>query len=492
MIMMISNLLPVRHCFAAVAVGILLLVVTLDESVAAEVKAAAANDRGACRLSTLRCLFSSLFGQCLTHAMIRVALDCVPFFAAVTAAADGGWGGDAGAAKLSDAVPPSGRAVGSAVGAEPGAAAAATTTSNSSIRIGSRDLPATTVQLDFEGLADGQQVGNFYNGGSGGLDYGIVFGASFVASVSRDAGGTGRFPTAPSPNTTLTFDPSDYDRDFMTVDAGFTGITFKYSVRDELGIVLYDGPNKTGNFLLRGETPRRHSEWAAFEFQVPPGSAAARSLSFFVPGTVPFIDDVAVTLVSLPRNPTNAPTKPPTKFPTLEPTAIPTDDPSKPPTRLPTKPPTGMSSCNGTTYWVYNAAATNAPFQKLVNNSVTCLAHPYSIEIRPCINGIPVPIDVPVTMKLVRTHPGGRRAAVHRHVNPSAPYFLFGSTAATGDVLPSPAQLPNGNYQLLASIVGGDYKVTVAFSQSCPPCPKGRKGRKGCMQKDRALSDKTK
>jgi hypothetical protein len=114
--------------------------------------------------------------------------------------------------------------------------------------------------------------------------------------------------------------------------------------------------------------------------------------------------------------------------------------------------PTNVPSCRGTTYWVYNVAGTNAPIRPLGNNSATCLVHPYSVEVRPCINGIPFPSGVHLSMKLVRAFPDRRRTVVvHRHVDADAPYFLFGDTADTGDARPSPGPLPNGSYWLLTS-----------------------------------------
>jgi hypothetical protein len=114
---------------------------------------------------------------------------------------------------------------------------------------------------------------------------------------------------------------------------------------------------------------------------------------------------------------------------------------------------------------------------------VTCLVHPYNVEVLPCLDGDAPPPGLELTLRLVRTLSGGprpRSAVVHVQVERSAPYFLFGDSTRTGDVRPSPSQLPDGAYQLFSS-VGGDNKVV--FTQSCP-CPRGMmKGRKGCMKK---------
>jgi hypothetical protein len=180
--------------------------------------------------------------------------------------------------------------------------------------------------------------------------------------------------------------------------------------------------------------------------------------------------------------PTRNPTKPPTQlstvsptshtgFPTVSPTGFPTDSPTVSPAKAPTTPPT----CNGTAHWVYNAT-TRAPIRVLRNDTVTCVAHPYNIEVRPCPDQVSA-ADLPVSILLVQqASKGRRRAAVHRQQDWEAPFFLFGNARGTGAVRSSPTPLPNDNY-IISTSVGG----TIVFTQSCP-CPAGKKGKKWCMR----------
>jgi hypothetical protein len=316
-----------------------------------------------------------------------------------------------------------------------------------------RSSSSATVMLDFEGLADFQPVGSFYDGG-GGPDYGVVFGPA--GSLRPGAVGLVGVTHAPSPNTTLGFQGDAH----MTVDRGFTALSFRYATQQDWTIAVYGGPNASGAALANqlvpltdpcppcGDTCTPCGPFTFVNFSLPLADIA-RSVRFSsLSGTVPLIDDLELALVPLPQ--------PPTKSPTAG------------PARVPTSAPTSAPSCHVTTHWVYKADI-NAPIRRLANSSVTCLAHPYSVEVRPCS----APELLPLYMKLVRIVDGRRRVVVHREADGTAPYFLFGDSAARGDVRPSPKQLPNGKY-LLASSVGG----RMGFTQSCS-CPKGKKG---CMK----------
>lgn len=340
-----------------------------------------------------------------------------------------------------------------------------------------RDLAAaTTVLLDFEGVPDQQPVGSFYDG-VGGPDYGIVFGPATLYGPGAE--GLLGIANAPSPTTVLWF---LFDA-IMTVEHGFTGLSFMYAGNENSRITVYGGPNATGAVLADeilpptdpcestcGDPYKGTGLWVSYSLLQWDGIAHSVRFSFFS-ASVPLLDDMTIALVPPP---TAAPTDDPTERPTSAPTTTaPTNDPSESPTSVPTKSPTALPSCNVPTYWVYNAD-TNAPIRRLANNSATCLQHPYNVEVRPCREeGLP---QLPVTLKLVRTA-NRRRVVVHSQVDATAPFFLFGDSPGTGDsVRPSPSQLPNGNYQLASSV--GD---KVLFTQACP-CPKGRKGKKGCMK----------
>ena len=113
---------------------------------------------------------------------------------------------------------------------------------------------AGSVLLDFEGLGDNVPVGEFYNGG-GGADYGISFSTNSLAVIDSDAGGSGNFGGEPSASTILFF--VNGASATMNVPAGFsTGFSFFYTAINSPGtIVVYDGPNATGNVLATLNLP---------------------------------------------------------------------------------------------------------------------------------------------------------------------------------------------------------------------------------------------
>jgi hypothetical protein len=107
---------------------------------------------------------------------------------------------------------------------------------------------AAVVTLDFEGIGNLAQVGNYYNGGAG-TNYGIGFTPGSLAIIDADAGGTGNIGNEPSPNTVLFFLTTQAA--IMNVSAGFsTGFSFFYSSVNSPGSVdVFDDLNGTGNLL---------------------------------------------------------------------------------------------------------------------------------------------------------------------------------------------------------------------------------------------------
>lgn len=103
---------------------------------------------------------------------------------------------------------------------------------------------------------------------------------------------------------------------------------------------------------------------------------------------------------------------------------------------------------------MYNTT-TNTAIRQLTNNSVTCLAHPYNIEVRPC--NVQPSLPVSITLR------NGSNKVVTSQLEYAAPYFLWGDNTATGDVFPSKTRLRNGVFSLV-STVGG----RIQFTQSCP------------------------
>jgi hypothetical protein len=119
----------------------------------------------------------------------------------------------------------------------------------------------TTVTLTFEGLKDGEEVLNYYNGGFGsdgsgpGPNYGVTFGSAALASIADAAGGSGNFADNPSGVTTVFF--LSGGGLVMNVAGGFTGgFSFYFASGGSTGsVTVYDGPNGTGNALATVQLP---------------------------------------------------------------------------------------------------------------------------------------------------------------------------------------------------------------------------------------------
>lgn len=106
---------------------------------------------------------------------------------------------------------------------------------------------AAPIVLNFEGVGNGQAVGNFYNGGAG-TNYGISFSPDTLAIVDSDAGGGGNFANEPSPNTIMFF--TNGNNAILNFAAGFnTGFSFFYTSSTAAVVNVYDGLNGAGNLL---------------------------------------------------------------------------------------------------------------------------------------------------------------------------------------------------------------------------------------------------
>jgi hypothetical protein len=111
------------------------------------------------------------------------------------------------------------------------------------------------VTLNFEGLQNLEQILDFYNGGLGGAgsgpgpNYGVSFGAEWMAIKSASSGGSGAFQNNPSGSTVAFFLTSSTAS--MIVTGGFQGeLSFYYSAPVSPGhVIIYDGTNGTGNQL---------------------------------------------------------------------------------------------------------------------------------------------------------------------------------------------------------------------------------------------------
>jgi hypothetical protein len=106
-----------------------------------------------------------------------------------------------------------------------------------------QNAQAAVIVLDFEGLNNQQQVGNFYAG------QGITFSDNALALIDADAGGDGNFGGEPSPDTALFFLGGTAAT--MNVAQGFSdGFSFFYTAINQPGFInVYDGLNATGNIL---------------------------------------------------------------------------------------------------------------------------------------------------------------------------------------------------------------------------------------------------
>jgi len=106
---------------------------------------------------------------------------------------------------------------------------------------------ADVIVLDFEGIADQNPVGNFYNGG-GGTNYGIDFSPATLALIDADAGGNGNFANEPSPDTIMFF--LDANNAILNFASGFdTGFSFFYTSSTAATVTVYDAIGGAGNIL---------------------------------------------------------------------------------------------------------------------------------------------------------------------------------------------------------------------------------------------------
>jgi hypothetical protein len=159
---------------------------------------------------------------------------------------------------------------------------------------------AATIVLDFEGVGDQLQVGNFYNGGAG-TNYGISFGTDALGLVDSDAGGSGNIGGEPSPSTVLFFLGGTAAT--MNVAAGFdTGFSFFYSAIGSPGsVTVYDDLNSTGNILATLTLPTTPSNGGdptgGFSPFLPIGvtfSGIAKSVDFGGTANQIVFDDITI------------------------------------------------------------------------------------------------------------------------------------------------------------------------------------------------------
>lgn len=166
---------------------------------------------------------------------------------------------------------------------------------------------AAQITMTFEGLADGEYVREFYNGGLGGSgssfgdNYGVSFPGSTFSSIDADAGGTGNFGGEPSSSTAISFQQSGA---WMNVDQGFSDqLSFYYSNPNNDSIIsIYDGTNGSGNLLATLFLPT-----TAYQGQMDPTGnlspliltsvsfiGIAKSVDFVDLANSAYVDDIAL------------------------------------------------------------------------------------------------------------------------------------------------------------------------------------------------------
>ncbi len=114
---------------------------------------------------------------------------------------------------------------------------------------------ATTEVMNFDLLKDGQQVLNFYDGGSGNPNipnFGVTFSSNFYALHSQVQGGSGNFSPTPSssPAVFISGTLGSTVTGTMNVNNGFsTGINFFYTAAFQETVKVWSGANGTGTVL---------------------------------------------------------------------------------------------------------------------------------------------------------------------------------------------------------------------------------------------------
>jgi hypothetical protein len=291
--------------------------------------------------------------------------------------------------------------------------------------VDARSLLTTTV-LNFEGVGNDVPIGGYYSGVGGGPDHGVVFGPAAYTFVDADAGGSGNTANEPSGEATMFF--KDVSDAYITVAAGFTGMSFQYSSFVPGTVTVHGGPDGSGLVLASAPLPRTGVCEVEFPACGDPAGAFGRWFLF----TVPLFGGVARSVRFTGQY--------------LEWSAY-FDDLTI---------FGGDPHCTQTTYWLWDPA-TDAAVGELKNNTATCFPAPYNIEARPCS----APATVPVTMVL-------RNAAltkIRTQKEHAAPFFFWGDDPATGDVFKSALPLAAGTYWLSTKIDGVEERIR--FTKTC-------------------------
>jgi hypothetical protein len=107
--------------------------------------------------------------------------------------------------------------------------------------------------LNFEGLGNLDEVGQFYSGGTSksglaGHNYGVNFTGKPLSIIDSKHGGTGNFTNPVLPNTVLFFMTGP--EIVISAASGFSGgVSFYYSASEPGEVMVFDGPGGTGVML---------------------------------------------------------------------------------------------------------------------------------------------------------------------------------------------------------------------------------------------------
>jgi subtilisin family serine protease/N-acetylneuraminic acid mutarotase len=165
---------------------------------------------------------------------------------------------------------------------------------------------ATSVTMTFEGLTDGEIVGDYYNGGYGydyntrlpksgpGPNYGVVFSTNIQTGIN-----TNSWRGEPTPHTAIGFQQGGA---WINVPNGFTGGLSLYygNVNSLKKIYIYDGLNRTGNILatLEFSTTSKDSDGAwLIVYKSVNFTGTARSIDFTECQNSCVVDDITLRLV---------------------------------------------------------------------------------------------------------------------------------------------------------------------------------------------------
>ena len=161
--------------------------------------------------------------------------------------------------------------------------------------------------LNFIGLQDGQQVGNFYNGAgvAGTPNYGVTFSSNFIGLRPTSVGGSGGLAPDPS-STPYIYINSSTLPGIMNVAGGFTsGLNFFYVALSNETITVWSGADGTGTVLASMTLSASCSGSASNCIWFDAGlsfSGTAQSVTFSGPG-----NGIGISAITLGQSTTAVP-----------------------------------------------------------------------------------------------------------------------------------------------------------------------------------------